>query len=75
MTTYQALKSLTQEQAAALIDGKIISEIDARDVLVFEYYEDRCKEVSKMDARFDTAQEFGLSVEQTSRIIRKMRGD
>lgn len=73
MTLYNALKSLTKEQATAFFCSGLLNETHARNVLIYEYYEERLKSVSKMQARTDTADSFCLSEEQVSVIIRKMK--
>ncbi len=73
MNTYQALKSLTVEQATALLKGGVLKKTHVRDIQVFEYYEEKVKEESRMWARFHTADHFDISEERVSVIIRKMR--
>lgn len=73
MTYYQALKSLTEEQASALISGGLLGYLQARNIRLFEYYEELLKEMPKMDARTQTAERFCISEDRVSVIVRKMR--
>lgn len=73
MTFYQALKSLTEEQATAFFCGGLLNSSHVRNIKLFEYYEDKIKSEPKMLARTETAERFYLSEDRVSAIIQQMR--
>jgi len=73
ISAYTVLNEMERPRLKALVKAGILRKTDMRNLLIFAYYEDKVKEMPRMDARTDTSMHFAISEESVSVIIRRMK--
>lgn len=72
MNIYELIKSIPQDMLTRLVRAKVITPEWRKSVLVYDYFQQMCKETGRMDAYDRTGEKFYMSDENVRRIIRKL---
>lgn len=73
MTTYELIKTIDTGKLNTLVRAGIVSPEWRRSVQVYDYFNEMCKTMGRMDAYDLTGQRFYMSDENVRKIIRKLQ--
>jgi len=74
MTGYELIMQLEPDVIDTLIRKGLMRATVKRDKEIYEYYLTQCHvEISRMQARTNTAEQFSISEDRVSKIIQKMK--